>query len=65
MASATLEAQWKELEPKTGFNFENFARNQNLIKDKVGDFFVSWDFLILQFLFRKFRLQKCLKPEQL
>jgi 20S proteasome subunit beta 2 len=34
MATATLEAQWKELEPKTGFNFENYARNQNLVKDK-------------------------------
>jgi len=34
MAAATLEAQWKALEPPTGFSFENYARNQELIKDK-------------------------------
>jgi len=34
MAAVDLETQWKELEPKKGFNFENYARNQDLIKDK-------------------------------
>jgi len=34
MATASLEQQWKELEPKKGFNFDNYARNLQLIKDK-------------------------------
>ena len=41
MASATiLKQQWTELEPKTGFSFENYERNQKIIKDKVS--FLDW-----------------------
>ena len=41
MATASLEQQWKELEPKKGFNFDNYARNIQLIKDKVCIFYIQ------------------------
>jgi 20S proteasome subunit beta 2 len=34
MVVANNATQWAELEPKRGFNFENYERNINLIKDK-------------------------------
>ena len=35
MAAVELQKQWAELEPNTGFSFENFERNAKLIKNKV------------------------------
>jgi hypothetical protein len=37
MVVANNATQWAELEPKRGFNFENYERNINLIKDKVTE----------------------------
>jgi len=34
MAAVELQKQWAELEPNTGFSFENFERNAKLIKNK-------------------------------
>ena len=37
-----LETQsWAELEPKTGFNFENFSRNQELVREKVKKWYTD------------------------
>jgi len=36
MAAVSIQSQWAELEPKTGFSFENYERNAKLIQNKVG-----------------------------
>ena len=38
MAALDLQKQWAEMEPKTGFSFENYERNLKLVKDKVITF---------------------------
>merc|ERR1712212_1191976 len=35
MAAVGVENAWKELEPKMGFNFENYERNMKLVKEKL------------------------------
>jgi len=61
MVVANNTTQWAELEPKKGFNFENYERNINLIKDKVIEITRSKS---LKFDFRKYRLQSCTRLVQ-
>ena len=54
MAAVELQKQWAELEPNTGFSFENFERNAKLIKNKVLIKLVRMN---IKLCFRKFHNQ--------